>query len=111
AVLQVMPYIKEDENILILYGDVPLISLVTLQNLLQNQPKEGIALLTAFLANPTGYGRILRQDGNITGIIEQKDANQQQQQINEINTGIMLVDGKKLIHWLSKIDNNNNQQE
>ncbi|MDF7670519.1 bifunctional UDP-N-acetylglucosamine diphosphorylase/glucosamine-1-phosphate N-acetyltransferase GlmU [Orbaceae bacterium ESL0721] len=111
AVAQAMPYIQDDEDILILYGDTPLISAQTLQKLINNRPAEGIALLTVFLDDPTGYGRIMRQEGKVTAIVEQKDATAAQQKINEINTGIMLVTGKLLKLWLTQIDNHNAQHE
>ena len=111
AVQQAIPYIDDDEDILILYADTPLISAQTLQNLIANKPKQGIALLTVLLEDPTGYGRIERKNGKVVAIIEQKDASPEQQKINEINTGIMLVTGKLLKNWLSRLTNNNAQQE
>ncbi len=111
AVQQAIPFIQDDEDILILYGDTPLISIETLQNLIASKPQEGIALLTVILDDPTGYGRIERQDGKVVAIVEQKDANAEQQKITEINTGIMLVTGKLLKQWLSRLTNNNAQKE
>ncbi|QIQ20297.1 bifunctional UDP-N-acetylglucosamine diphosphorylase/glucosamine-1-phosphate N-acetyltransferase GlmU [Zophobihabitans entericus] len=111
AVQQAIPHIKDDEDILILYGDGPLISVETLEMLIKNKPKQGISLLTVKLDDPTGYGRIIRHNDNITGIIEQKDATDEQRKIQEINTGIMLVTGKLLKSWLSKLTNNNSQNE
>lgn len=111
AVLQAIPYIKDDENILILYADTPLISAETLQALISNKPQNGISLLTSIVEDPTGYGRIVRENGEIVAIIEQKDANKAQQAINEINTGIMLVNGQQLKTWLAKISNHNVQKE
>ena len=111
AVQQAIPFIEDDEDILILYGDTPLISIETLQNLIASKPQEGIALLTVILDDPTGYGRIERQDGKVVAIVEQKDANAEQQKITEINTGIMLVTGKLLKQWLSRLNNNNAQKE
>ncbi|WP_392561307.1 bifunctional UDP-N-acetylglucosamine diphosphorylase/glucosamine-1-phosphate N-acetyltransferase GlmU [Orbus sturtevantii] len=111
AVLQALPYIKDDENILILYADTPLISIQTLNQLIVNKPKEGISLLTVILDDPKGYGRIVRQNGEIVAIVEQKDATKQQLSINEVNTGIMLVSGKQLKEWLAKVNNDNAQHE
>lgn len=111
AVLQAVPHIDDDENILILYADTPLIAPQTLQALIANKPQNGISLLTSFVADPTGYGRIVREDGEIVAIVEQKDATKEQLVINEVNTGIMLVNGKQLKHWLSKLTNHNAQQE
>lgn len=112
AVLQAAPCIEDDEDVLILYADTPLISLQTLQSLIDNKPSLGISLLTAIIADPTGYGRILRNnDGEIVAIVEQKDATLTQQAIKEINTGIMLVNGKQLKYWLANISNDNAQKE
>ncbi|KFA59525.1 N-acetylglucosamine-1-phosphate uridyltransferase / Glucosamine-1-phosphate N-acetyltransferase [Gilliamella apicola] len=111
AVQQAISYIQDDEDILILYGDTPLISAQTLQTLIANKPQQGIALLTVILKDPTGYGRIERKNGKVVAIIEQKDASSEQQKINEINTGIMLVNGKLLKNWLLRLTNNNAQKE
>ena len=111
AVQQATPHFNDDEDILILYGDVPLISAETLQSLLQAKPTGGIALLSAILDNPFGYGRIVREQGEIIGIIEQKDANPEQLRIKEINTGILVANGADLKHWLSQLKNNNAQGE
>ncbi len=111
AVQQTIPYINDDEDILILYADTPLISKQTLEALIANKPQDGISLLTVVLDDPTGYGRIVREKGEVVAIVEQKDATKQQQSIKEVNTGIMLVPGKLLKHWLAKINNHNAQQE
>lgn len=111
AVQHVAADIKDDEDILILYGDTPLISKSTLQTLIKKKPQQGIALLTVILDDPTGYGRIERQDGKVIGIVEQKDASTEQQKIQEVNTGIMLVNGCLLKNWLSRLTNNNAQNE
>lgn len=112
AVQQVSSLIQDEENILILYGDTPLISAKTLIKLQENKPENGIALLTVNLPDPTGYGRIVRNSqGEIVAIVEQKDANDSQKQIKEVNTGIMLANGKQLKQWLSNLTNNNAQQE
>lgn len=111
AVQQAIPHFKDDENVLILYADGPLISKETLERLINAQPKDGIGLLTVILDNPGGYGRIIREGGEVVDIVEQKDATEQQRQINEINTGIMVANGKDLKHWLSKLTNNNVQNE
>lgn len=86
AVDQASPQFEDDEKILVLYGDVPLISSETIESLLDAQPKGGIALLTVVLDNPTGYGRIVRKNGPVVAIVEQKDANEEQKLIKEINT-------------------------
>ncbi|NMH66816.1 bifunctional UDP-N-acetylglucosamine diphosphorylase/glucosamine-1-phosphate N-acetyltransferase GlmU [Shewanella salipaludis] len=111
AVAQASPHLADEDTVLILYGDVPLIQQSTLEALLAARPQEGVAILTVNLADPSGYGRIVREGGLVVGIIEQKDATPEQLKINEINTGIMAVPGKQLKAWLSRLSNNNAQGE
>ncbi|HBI11304.1 MAG TPA: bifunctional N-acetylglucosamine-1-phosphate uridyltransferase/glucosamine-1-phosphate acetyltransferase [Franconibacter pulveris] len=107
AMQQAAPFFSDDEDILMLYGDVPLISVETLARLRAAKPQGGIGLLTVKLEDPTGYGRITRDNGNVTGIVEHKDATEQQRLINEINTGILIANGADLKRWLAKLNNNN----
>ncbi|MBW9257256.1 MAG: bifunctional UDP-N-acetylglucosamine diphosphorylase/glucosamine-1-phosphate N-acetyltransferase GlmU [Candidatus Thiodiazotropha sp. (ex. Lucinisca nassula)] len=112
AVIQALPYLQQVDQVLILYGDVPLISGPTLVSLLSCLHSSDLALLTVDLEDPTGYGRIVRdRDDRITRIVEQKDASPRELEISEINTGIMAVNRDKLEVWLSRIDNNNAQNE
>ncbi|MBU2897575.1 bifunctional UDP-N-acetylglucosamine diphosphorylase/glucosamine-1-phosphate N-acetyltransferase GlmU [Vibrio hepatarius] len=111
AVDQASAQFENDEKILVLYGDVPLISEETLESLLDAQPNGGIALLTVVLDNPTGYGRIVRNNGPVVAIVEQKDATEEQKLIKEINTGVMVATGGDLKRWLSGLNNNNAQGE
>lgn len=112
AMQQAAPFFADDEDILMLYGDVPLISPATLARLLADKPQGGIALLTVKLDDPTGYGRIVRdENGSVVGIVEHKEATEQQRQINEINTGILAANGQDLKRWLSQLNNNNAQGE
>ena len=111
AMQQAAPFFADDENILMLYGDAPLITKATLEKLIAAKPDKGIALLTVVLDNPTGYGRILREKGNVVGIVEQKDANAEQLKIQEVNTGVMVSDGASFKKWLTQLDNNNTQGE
>lgn len=111
AMQQAAPHFADDEDVLMLYGDVPLISVDTLQRLLAAKPQGGIGLLTVKLNNPSGYGRIVRENGDVVGIVEHKDANDTQREINEINTGILVANGRDLKRWLSLLDNNNAQGE
>jgi bifunctional UDP-N-acetylglucosamine pyrophosphorylase/glucosamine-1-phosphate N-acetyltransferase len=111
AVDQASPFLKEDEDVLVLYGDVPLTKVSTLENLLQAKPDNGMSLLTVHLANPNGYGRIVRTNGQVVGIIEQKDAAPEQLLINEANTGILFAKGGDLKRWLSGLSNENAQGE
>ena len=111
AVDMASPFLKDDEDVLVLYGDVPLTKVSTLENLLAVKPENGMALLTVNLANPNGYGRIVRHDNTVVGIIEQKDASTKQLLINEINTGILLANGGDLKRWLSNLSSDNAQGE
>lgn len=111
AMQMAAPFFADDEDILMLYGDVPLISLETLQRLREAKPQGGIGLLTVKLDDPTGYGRIARENGKVVGIVEHKDASEAQRKINEINTGILVANGADLKRWLGKLDNNNAQGE
>jgi len=111
AVAQAMPAIADGDNVLVLYGDTPLISQATLERLLAVQPQGGIGLLTVNLANPTGYGRILRQQGAVVGIVEQKDATAEQLAINEVNTGVLVAPAAQLKGWLAGLTCQNAQGE
>jgi bifunctional UDP-N-acetylglucosamine pyrophosphorylase/glucosamine-1-phosphate N-acetyltransferase len=111
AVQQAMPHIKEADRVLVLYGDVPLTSAETLRELL-DQAGKGMGLLTINLDDPSGYGRIVRDDkGAVERIVEQKDANADELAIQEVNTGIMIFPGEKLSGWLNGLSNNNAQGE
>jgi bifunctional UDP-N-acetylglucosamine pyrophosphorylase/glucosamine-1-phosphate N-acetyltransferase len=110
AVQQAMPHLADDSRTLVLYGDVPLTQAQTLHQM--QQAGEGLVLLTVNLDNPTGYGRIVRNaQGVVQCIVEEKDANDEQRKINEVNTGILLAPTKKLREWLSKLGKNNAQGE
>jgi bifunctional UDP-N-acetylglucosamine pyrophosphorylase/glucosamine-1-phosphate N-acetyltransferase len=111
AMQMAAPYFADDEDILMLYGDVPLIAVETLERLREAKPAGGIGLLTAVLDDPTGYGRIARENGKVIGIVEQKDASEEQRKITEINTGILVANGADLKRWLANLDNNNAQGE
>ncbi|ABI82438.1 bifunctional UDP-N-acetylglucosamine diphosphorylase/glucosamine-1-phosphate N-acetyltransferase GlmU [Francisella tularensis] len=111
AVLQALPYLKE-QKVLILYGDVPLISTEVLENLVDTTNYDDLGVLTAFVENPQGLGRIVRDKfGAVTEIVEEKDANDIQRQIKEINTGIYCVHKNLLQKWLPEIKANNVQKE
>ncbi|MGF1722843.1 bifunctional UDP-N-acetylglucosamine diphosphorylase/glucosamine-1-phosphate N-acetyltransferase GlmU [Vibrio kyushuensis] len=111
AVDQASPQFDDNEKVLVLYGDVPLISEETVESLLDAQPNGGIALLTVVLDNPMGYGRIVRRNGPVIAIVEQKDATDEQKLIKEINTGVMVATGGDLKRWLSGLNNQNAQGE
>lgn len=112
AVMQAVPNLQRMDQVLILYGDVPLISGSTLVSLLAGLHTTELALLTVDLPDPTGYGRIVRdRDDRVIRIVEQKDASERELEICEINTGIMAVRRKRLLEWLSRLENNNAQNE
>ena len=111
AVLQALPGVTAGSTVLVLYGDVPLIEVSTLQALVaaaENAP----ALLTAKLADPSGYGRILRNaDGELLGVVEDKDATEEQRAITEINTGVLAAPQGDLAEYLPQVKNENSQGE
>lgn len=112
AVLQVLPYIPDNSQVLILYGDVPLISALLLEELITDAPSKGIGLITAELTDPSGFGRIVRDPfGNLTEIVEHKDATKTELQIKEINTGILIASAKLLKKYLPKLNQHNAQGE
>lgn len=115
AVQQALPLLvgsdASDDATLVLYGDVPLVQPETLRALLEARA-DGLALLTEKVADPTGYGRIVRdQVGQVQRIVEHKDADQAELAINEVNTGILAAPTGKLREWLGRINNNNAQGE
>lgn len=111
AVQMTLPVLGTSGFALILYGDVPLVSKATLQRLLDASKASGIGMITLEVADPTGYGRIVRENGLIQAIVEHKDASDAQKQITEINTGIYCVSNEKLHQWLPKLSNANAQGE
>jgi len=111
ATAQAVPFITAD-TVLILYGDVPLIEIETLQRLLKHVVPGQMGLLTVELEDPTGYGRIVRgADGKVAAIVEHKDASEAQRAITEGNTGILAVPANRLADWMSRLSNNNAQGE
>lgn len=111
AVAQALPVLNAG-TVLILYGDVPLIEVETLQRLLTLVNDRQLGLLTVSLDDPTGYGRIVRDEqNNVSAIVEHKDATEAQRTIKEGNTGILAVPGKRLADWLGRLSNNNAQGE
>lgn len=112
ALLQALPHVSEDADVLVLYGDVPLISHETLKKLMTASEKNALGVVTAELENPYGYGRIKRDANHeVTSIIEEKDADENEKKIREINSGIYFVSARKLKKWLPLVKNNNAQQE
>lgn len=112
AVQQAENEIYDNDTVLILYGDVPLLKLATVKALLADVSETTLALLTVELDNPKGYGRIVRDSSNnVINITEEKDASELIKQINEVNTGILAVAGASLKRWLGLLENNNSQNE
>ena len=111
AVQQAAPYLDDDGETLILLGDVPLVDAGACKNL-SGQANDKLAILSFNKPDPTGYGRIVRASaGNVTAIVEHKDATEQQRTIKEVNTGIMAMPNKQLKSWLNRLNNNNAQKE
>ncbi|KGF64308.1 bifunctional UDP-N-acetylglucosamine diphosphorylase/glucosamine-1-phosphate N-acetyltransferase GlmU [Pseudomonas lutea] len=111
AVAQALPVLNA-ETVLILYGDVPLIKVETLNRLLTLVNDQQLGLLTVTLDNPTGYGRIVRDNQQrVCAIVEHKDATETQKAIKEGNTGILAVPGRRLADWLGRLSNSNAQGE
>ena len=112
AVQQAAPLLNDDSTCLILYGDVPLIQSNTIEKLLVKARTSGFSLLSVVLDDPSGYGRIIRDtNGLIQSIVEQKDASESQQNVKEINTGIMAIKGSLLKKYLNELKPNNAQGE
>ncbi|MBI2307203.1 MAG: bifunctional UDP-N-acetylglucosamine diphosphorylase/glucosamine-1-phosphate N-acetyltransferase GlmU [Rhodocyclales bacterium] len=111
AVQQALPHLGSSGVTLVLYGDVPLTQPETLQRLL-HAARDGLAVLTVELTDPTGYGRIVRDAaGRVVRIVEQKDASSDERAIREVNTGIMAIPTERLAGWLAGLSNNNAQGE
>jgi bifunctional UDP-N-acetylglucosamine pyrophosphorylase / glucosamine-1-phosphate N-acetyltransferase len=111
AVLQSVAHLDDTVPTLILYGDVPLTQKASLDKLIAAAGTNKLGVLTVNLPNPKGYGRILRKNGEIVAIVEEKDADEQTQKISEINTGIMVCPTPALKRWLGSLSNNNSQKE
>ena len=111
AAQQAMPDTPDANRILILFGDVPLLTAPTLQRLLDQTTADELAVLSVDMDDPGGYGRIVRDGDNVVAIVEQKDATDTELAISEINTGVMLCPASKLRGWLSGLENDNAQGE
>lgn len=111
AVSQAVPQLDDNAPTLILYGDVPLTAVASLKRLVEAAGTDKLGILTVVQANPFGLGRIVREGGTITRIVEEKDANEAERAICEINSGIMVAPTRHLKKWLGSLSNNNAQGE
>ena len=114
AVMQALDFIEDAKEVIVLCGDTPLITKETLQTMLDfhREKQNAITVLSTHMDDPTGYGRIVRDEkGNLLRIVEQRDASEEEKQITEINGGMYTFDGQLLKHALSKLNNNNVQGE
>jgi bifunctional UDP-N-acetylglucosamine pyrophosphorylase/glucosamine-1-phosphate N-acetyltransferase len=111
AVQQAMPETPDGNRVLVLYGDGPLLRTTTLQNLLSSCGEDEVALLTVKLDDPFGYGRIVRENGVVMKSVEEKDADDKEKTINEINTGVLCCSADRLKPWLENLSNDNSQGE
>lgn len=111
AVMQAMPETPDENRVLVLFGDVPLLRPATIEKLLSSGTPDEVAVLTVIHDNPFGYGRIVRDDGTVVKSVEEKDASQDEKRIREINTGVMCFSAVRLKQWLQNLGNNNAQGE
>jgi bifunctional UDP-N-acetylglucosamine pyrophosphorylase/glucosamine-1-phosphate N-acetyltransferase len=112
AVQQALPYIEDDARVLVLYGDVPLLRVQTLEELLLEAGNAGVAVLSVELAEPEGYGRVVRNArGQVQKIVEQKDASRRELALRECNTGVLVAPARRLRAWLAAVRPHNAQGE
>ena len=112
AVMQALPRISDDHAVLVLYGDVPLLQQKTLLALAECAQRGELAILAAYLSDPTGYGRILRDAaGEVQGVVEEQDATPEQRRLNEVSTGPLAARASNLHGWLKQVRNHNAQRE
>jgi bifunctional UDP-N-acetylglucosamine pyrophosphorylase/glucosamine-1-phosphate N-acetyltransferase len=111
ALQQAMPGTPDAHRVLVLFGDVPLLLPATCRRLLDETPPADLAVLTVDMVDPTGYGRIIRESGSVSCIVEEKDAGPDEKAVREINTGVMVCPADKLRTWLENLGNDNAQGE
>ena len=107
AVNQAMPGTPNENRAVVLYGDVPLLQSYTLKMFLDHCGAEEIGVLTVDVDNPHGYGRIIRENGAVVGMVEESEATEAQKRITEINTGVLCCPARNLKKWLGELTNNN----
>ena len=111
AVQQAMPGTPDSNDVLVLAGDVPLLTAATLRSLIEASGPDQLSILTVDMDDPTGYGRVLREGDSVTAIVEEKDASDAQRDLREINTGVMLAPARHMKEWLSHLSSDNAQGE
>ena len=111
AVLQAMPETPDNHRVVVLFGDVPLLTSDTIEKLLNECGEDEVGVLTVMMDDPFGYGRIIREAGDVVGVIEERDATDTQKAIREINTGVVCYPAKQLKSWLAALKNDNSQGE
>lgn len=113
AVMQVKKYINDDDVIIVLYGDTPLITSSTISKIIKKNKdnNEGITILTAILDNPYGYGRIIRKNNSVVKIVEELDATDLERKVKEINSGVMCIKGDVINRFINNIKNDNKKGE
>jgi len=112
ALMQAMPATADEDTVLVLYGDVPLVRRETLTQLLAQAGERSVAVLSVLLDDPAGYGRVLRDaSGNVVRIVEEKDATTKERAIHEVNTGLLAAQARHLRRWLGALRNDNAQSE
>jgi bifunctional UDP-N-acetylglucosamine pyrophosphorylase/glucosamine-1-phosphate N-acetyltransferase len=111
AVMQAVPEVPDANQVMLLFGDVPLLKQQTLRDLIAACGPDGAAVLTVELDDPFGYGRIIRKDGKVVRNVEEKDASEEERSIKEIHTGVFCCPADKLKGWLARLGNDNSQGE
>ena len=112
AVKLALSSVPDVDKVIVLFGDIPLITYESLQRLVSAADDSGFSLLTSYIDDPTGYGRIVRDNmGSVIKIVEDKDATEREHDICEINTGMMVVNANLIKNWLNDLNNNNVQEE
>ncbi|AYN24473.1 bifunctional UDP-N-acetylglucosamine diphosphorylase/glucosamine-1-phosphate N-acetyltransferase GlmU [Buchnera aphidicola] len=111
AILKASKNFSDNDDIIVLYGDMPYISIESIKKLFNSKKKSKISLLTAYTKNPNGYGRVLKKNGKVIKIIEELDANFREKKIKEVYSGTFIASGKDLKRWLNKINNKNIKKE
>jgi bifunctional UDP-N-acetylglucosamine pyrophosphorylase/glucosamine-1-phosphate N-acetyltransferase len=111
AMQQAMPETPDENRVLVLFGDVPLLMPSTLSALLSETPPDDVAILSVDMIDATGYGRIVRENDRVSRIVEEKDASADEKAIREINTGVMLCPARQFKTWLGNLRNDNAQGE